>query len=79
VKLFFITVLVLTTRTVPEGWLQYSQSYNDHEICMKSISNSYDQIVLSVENRLGAELLKIKEMRCLTYNEAVELNTDLGH
>ncbi len=78
-KLFFITVLVLSTHTVPEGWLQYSRPYNDHEICMKSISNSYDQIVLSVENRLGAELLKIKEMRCLTYNEAVELNRDLGH
>ena len=79
IKLFFITVLVVTTRTTPEGWLQWTQSYNTQEVCLESIGRTYDQIALSVRNHLGREFVQIKEMRCLTHNEAVDLNSGLGH
>ena len=79
IKLFFVTVLVVTTRTIPEGWIQWTQSYNNHEICMESLAGSYDQITLSVKNYLGKELIEVREMRCLTYDQAVKLNSELGH
>ncbi len=79
IKLFFITVLVVTTRMPADGWLQWTRSFNDHKTCIQSVGTTYEQISLSVRGHLGREFIKIKEMRCLTYQEAVELNVELGH
>ena len=69
-ELFFITALVLTTKFPAEGWLQWTQSI---------IRKDYLEIGQAVRSNFGEVFTSIKEMRCLTYQEAVLLNSQLGH
>ena len=79
-KLFFISVLVTTNIPPYDGWIQWTnRSYQDEKMCMKSIDNSYDQIVLSVHNFLKRKLVSINSMRCMTIDAAKEKNKQLGH
>ena len=80
IKILFISILVTTNVYPSQGWIQWSnRSYQDRELCMKSISNSYDQIAMSVRYLLGDKLVQIMEMRCMTRQEAIFLNYKLGH
>jgi len=79
IKIFFITVLVMTTNTPAEGWLQWTQSYSDKEICHERINLDFKQIAAAVKGYLGKKFISVREMRCLTFNEAVKLNSELGH
>ena len=79
IKVVFISVLILTTKTPSEGWLQWTESYSDVEICHERISADFDQIASAVKGYLGKKFVSVLEMRCLTYDEAVKLNSELGH
>lgn len=79
VKVFFLTALVLTTRTPELGWVQYTQSYADIKICEDVIRSDHDKIAAGIEYQLGKEFKLVREMRCMTYDQAVELNSKLGH
>ena len=79
IKVFFITALVVTSRVPSEGWVQWSQTHNNRDACMDIIRKDHEMIGAAVKNYLGKDFKKIREMRCLTYKEAVELNTRLGH
>ena len=79
IKLFFITILVITTNDNPKGWLQWSKSYSDKSACEEVIKKTQADILLSVQHYLGKKFIAVKKMECLTYNEAVERNDKLGH
>ena len=79
-KVFFISLLVVTSKTPAEGWIQWSQSYANQEVCLETIGNNYQSIEAAARASMKKGVVKsIKEFRCLTYDEAVELNTKLGH
>jgi len=79
VKLFFLSALVLTTRTPELGWIQYTQSYADKTICENVIRSDYDKIADAIQYHIGKAFKMVREMRCMTYERALELNTKLGH
>jgi len=79
VNLFFLTVLVLTTRTPELGWVQYTLSYADKKICEDVIRSDHDKIAAGIEYQLGKSFKLVREMRCMTYDQAVDLNAKLGH
>ena len=79
VKLFFITVLVLSSRTPQFGWLQWTQSYNTKGACEEMVVKDYEKIIDAVKSHLGKHYRKAIEIRCLTYDEARKKNTELGH
>jgi hypothetical protein len=78
-ELFFITALVLTTKFPAEGWLQWTQGYSSKKYCESIIRKDYLEIGQAVRSNFGEVFTSIKEMRCLTYQEAVLLNSQLGH
>lgn len=79
IKLFFITILVVTTNDNPKGWLQWTKSYKDKSICEEVIRTTQADILLSVQHYLGKKFIVAEKMECLTYSEAVERNDKLGH
>ena len=79
IKVVFISVLILTTKVPPEGWLQWTQSYSSVEICHERIREDFDQISSAVKGYLGKKFVSVLEMRCLTYDQAVKFNAELGH
>ena len=78
-EVFFVSVLVVTSRVPPEGWLQWTQTYNDREVCEAVVRKDGVKVALAIERHMGKKFIKIKAMRCLTYKEAVFLNSKLGH
>jgi len=78
-KLFFVTVLILTTKTPVEGWIQYTESFSDKKVCEQVIRKDYDTIASAAATHLSKVFVSIKEMRCMTYQDAVMANTQLGH
>ena len=78
-KVFFVSVLVVSSRVPSEGWLQWTQSYNDRDVCEAVVRKDRDKVTLAIEQHTGKFFIKIKAMRCLTYKEAVFLNSKLGH
>ena len=79
VKLFFLSALVLTTRTPELGWVQWTQSYADKKICEDVIRSDHDKIASAVARHIGNAFKIVREMRCMTYDRALELNSKLGH
>ena len=78
-KIFFITVMVTTSRVPSDGWLQWTDSFVDRDICEKVMRRDSDLIKSAIKHHLGKDLKKITKMKCMTYKEAVNLNIQLGH
>ena len=49
-KVFFISILIVTTKTPAEGWIQWSQAYTDREVCMSSIADNHEAIEPAARN-----------------------------
>jgi hypothetical protein len=79
IKVFFITALVHTIMTPDTGWLQWTQSYATKEACHEVIWKDFDKIHEAIKNNMGMKLIGIMELRCMTYDEALKLNSELGH
>ena len=79
IKAFFITALVHTTMTPDTGWLQWTQSYTTKEACREVIWKDFDKINEGIKNHTDKTLIGILELRCMTYDEALKLNIELGH
>jgi len=85
IAVFFITVLLHFT-TLPEGvgqpnegWLQWAFPFPNEEACEAFLIQNMDEFVALTLKRFRALPLEIKEIDCLTYNEALKRNTILGH
>ncbi len=76
---WFVSLLIINPVNLPEpgGWLQYTRSYSTIKSCQSHIKTHKPQIILSAIRSMGN--IQIKKVACLTYNEAVKLNTKLGH
>jgi len=79
IKVVFISILILTTKTPSEGWLQWTDGYKDIEVCEKKIDEDFDEISAAIKGYLGENFVSVLEMRCLTYDQTVKLNYELGH
>jgi len=79
IKVFFLSALVLTTRTPELGWVQWTQSYADKTICENVIRSDHKKIAAAIQHHIGKAFKLVREMRCMTYERALELNTNLGH
>ena len=78
-KVFFISVLIVTSRTPDKGWIQWTDTFATKSACQDGISKDYFKISEAVENYIGKDFKKVMEMRCLTYGDAANLNRELGH
>lgn len=78
-EVWFITILILDPPRLPEpgGWLQYRRSYNSYEICQEHMEIHKPQVIFSAISRFGN--IEIKKIECMTYDQAVKKNTELGH
>jgi len=79
IKVVFITVLVLTTETPSQRWLQWSDHYRDVEVCKKKVDEDFDKVSATVKGYLGKKFVSVLKMGCMTHEEAADLNTKLGH
>ena len=79
VTLYFITILVITTNTVSEGWLQWTKPYTDKMECELVITKEKDQLADSIRLYLQNKFAVIKKIECLTYDETIKRNSALGH
>ena len=78
-QLVFVTVLVATTYLPGTGWMQYTKSYSNQTVCEDVIRTEHEQIAAALKYRMGSKFRKVMEMRCVSYEEAVRLNSELGH
>jgi len=79
ITLYFITVLVLTTNTISEGWLQATTPYTSKQECEFAVLAKIDTLTDSLKLHLKDKFIEVKEIRCLTYDEVVKRNSILGH
>tara|TARA_R100000306_G_C4363831_1_gene136640 strand:- start:642 stop:914 length:273 start_codon:yes stop_codon:yes gene_type:complete len=77
---YFVSALVLTpVLKQGEGWIQYTQSYSTFESCHDHIKSHYKDIARSLINHFKNQDVTVKKLECLTYDEVVKRNTNLGH
>ena len=76
---YFISALVMLNGNPPLGWIQYTERYNDIGNCKEVIIFQKDELSLVIASQLGEKLVKILDFDCITYQEAVNRNTKLGH
>ena len=79
VTVYFITILVITTNTIPEGWLQWTKPYTSKPECELVITNEKNQLADGVKLYLKNKLAVVKKIECLTYDETIKRNSALGH
>ena len=79
--MWFITVLVNVTLMgiLPsEGWLQHVEAYKTKEQCELVIPEVEVSIHMSIQQWLGG-LGLIVDIQCMTEEEWIEKNVELGH
>ena len=76
---YFITFLLLTTNTVPEGWLNWHQPFTDKIQCELALTQKKDLLFDSLNGFLDGKLVEVKRVECLTPDEIAKRNTELGH
>lgn len=79
VELYFVTALVLTTKVPATGWVQYTRSFTDQKVCEQVIVDSYEKITAALKYHIGGDFRSVQEMRCVTYNDALQMNIKIGH
>ncbi len=75
--LYFVSALIVAP-PAPTGWLQHTKSYRTLESCQNHIHTHEPAIIHSIMKSIGTSV-EIKKIKCLTYDQAVKLNTKLGH
>ena len=79
ITMYFISALIVTTHTPNKGWVQWTNPHPTKEVCMDIVSVNYESIENGIKYQIGKYFVKVLEMKCMTHNEAVELNSKLGH
>ena len=79
VTIYFITALVSTTFTPSLGWVQANTSYSLLKVCHEHIESKRDAIVAGLHTYFGGRIISVRDIQCLTYDQAVEKNAKLGH
>ena len=74
-KVYFVTALILSPTVT--GWMQYTKGYSTLDACAMHIKSRKENIIYSIIKTYGN--VAIKGITCMTYKEAAELNSKLGH
>ena len=77
--IYFISALIMLNGNPPLGWIQYTEKYSDIGKCNEVITYQKDEMKLAIKNQFGKELVEILGFDCITHQEAVDRNTQLGH
>jgi hypothetical protein len=77
--LYFISALIVTTHIPDKVGERRTNPHPSKEVCMDIVRINYDSIENGIKYQLGKYFVKVLEMKCMTHNEAVELNSKLGH
>jgi hypothetical protein len=78
---WFITVLINVSlmNVVPgEGWVQGQIPFQNKELCEEMIPVTAPSIFMSV-NQMTSGLGEIKDIVCMTEQEWIDKNVELGH
>ena len=76
---YFIAFLLLTTNTVPEGWLNWNQPFTDKMACELALTQKRDYLFDNLKGHFKDILIEVKKVECLTPLEIGKRNTALGH
>ena len=79
VTVYFITALVMLNVQPTTGWVQHTFPYKDKELCERFIKINKENIFLEMKYYFKSKFITIQKFKCMTYNEAVKRNTELGH
>ena len=75
---WFVSALIISPTPKGTGWIQYTKSYSTLESCQRHIKIHEPDIIYSLIRYTGGGV-EIKKVKCMTYKDAVKLNTELGH
>ena len=76
---YFVTVLLMLNVLPPLGWIQHTFAYTDKKLCEQYINEYKEEISLSLKANFGSTLVGIKQFECMTYEQAIKRNSELGH
>ena len=79
VAVYLISALIVTTNTIPTGWIQYTHPYTDKDSCMSVIEATYSDIEYRISIHVGKSFVQFIEMTCMTQKDAIRRNSELGH
>jgi len=79
---YFVSVLLfLPTYIGPEpntGWLRLIYPFSDKEVCEQFVESDYEGIAQHFKSAIPIPV-EIKEISCLTIEENMQRNLDIGH
>jgi|TARA_Y100000310_G_C20606172_1_gene775587 hypothetical protein len=75
---WFVSALIISPIPQKTGWIQFTKSYSTLEHCQLHIKTHKPDIIYSLMKYTGGGV-EIKDIKCMTYKEAVKKNTELGH
>jgi|TARA_B110000971_G_C19644128_1_gene334783 hypothetical protein len=80
-NLFYITILVITTLTPSEGWMQHAQGFKDKESCISYLNQPgvKKMVTDDLKYETSKILLNLGEYTCMTRKEATKRNMKVGH
>lgn len=75
---FYVTVLVMISYLVPPyGWIQFTEPFESKEVCEAHLTENWESLENVLQTRFtGSE---IKTLQCMTTDDAMSLNVELGH
>jgi len=79
VTVYFITALVMLNVQPSTGWVQYTVPYKNKELCEEVTKINKENIFLGIKDYFKSKFITIQKFECMTYEEAVKRNTELGH
>ena len=79
--LWYITVLVITTLTPSQGWMQYTQGFKDEASCIAYLEQPgvKKMVEEDLKYQTSKILIELGEYDCMQRSEVIEKNTKLGH
>ena len=80
---YFITVLLYFpayTGPIPNaGWMQWAFPFPNQTTCEQFLEEQEEEFIILTLKRFQGVPVEIKDIDCLTYNEALKRNRELGH
>ena len=80
-NLWYITVLVITTLSPPEGYMQYTQGFKDEASCQAFLNKPgvKEQVEADIKWQTQKVLIELGDYTCMQRGEATEKNARFGH
>lgn len=77
--IYFISALVMRDLNPPTAWVQYTKSFASFSACTERLAEDHILIAESLRKAITDSSMEILDWKCLTFNEAYQMNLDLGH